>query len=75
MSETDPRAYIQAGRRLAVKESEWLDDWWVGTSPRNGDHAAVEGNWSEWVSLAHAILAADRAYRGVERSPDEVDDA
>ena len=53
--------YIEGGRRCAVRKFEIGDDWWVGTSPRNGDGAAVEGSWSDWVALAEAILERNRA--------------
>jgi hypothetical protein len=54
----DPRRYINGGRRCALTASGWLDNWWMGTSPRNGDNAGVEGPWEDWVRLARNILAA-----------------
>ncbi|MFK4760319.1 hypothetical protein ACI3KS_05225 [Microbacterium sp. ZW T5_45] len=63
-TETDPRAYIAGGRRLAVEASQSLDNWWVGVSPRNGYGALVEGSWDDWVILAKKILAADAEHRG-----------
>jgi len=59
---TDPRDTIATATRLGVRKSEWLDDWWVSWSPRN-DNQNAEGDWSEWVQLAHDILAADEAWR------------
>lgn len=49
-------AAIHAGKRLGVEESEWLDDWYVSHSPRNGNGNA-EGQWCQWVHLARLILA------------------
>lgn len=60
----DPRRYIDAGRRLAVRKSDYLAGWWVSHSPRNGNQNA-EGEWAEWVALARAILAADEEYRRI----------
>lgn len=51
--------WLEGGRRCAVKQSEWMEGWWVGTSPRNGDNATVEGPWEDWVTLARNILAYD----------------
>lgn len=59
MGEPRDKTYIDGGRRCAVRKSEWMDDWWVGTSPRNGDGASVEGPWEDWVTLARAILELD----------------
>ena len=54
---------IDGGRRCAVRQSEAIEGWWVGTSPRNGDLASVEGPWGDWVALAHGILAYDAAIK------------
>jgi hypothetical protein len=51
--------YIASGRRLAVKKSEHMDDWYVSYSPRN-DNSNAEGDWAEWVDLAERILAEDK---------------
>ena len=61
MSE-DPRDYIRGAKRCALKKSDCFDDWYVGTSPRNGDYATVEGSWADWVELAQNILKADAEY-------------
>lgn len=59
-AEREERAvWLEGGRRCAVRQSEWLDGWWVGTSPRNGDGALVEGPWEDWVALARNILEYD----------------
>ena len=50
---------LGAGKRLAIEESEWLDDWFMSASPRNGNSNA-EGQWCQWVHLARLILASDR---------------
>lgn len=50
---------ISAGKRLAIEESEWLSDWYVSASPRNGN-ANAEGMWCQWVHLARLILADER---------------
>lgn len=50
---------IGAGKRLAIEESEWLNDWFMSASPRNGNSNA-EGQWCQWVHLARLILASDR---------------
>jgi hypothetical protein len=49
---------ISSGRRLAIRKSDSLDDWYVSYSPRN-DNDCAEGNWKEWVELAHKIIAKD----------------
>ncbi len=60
----DPRKrYISGGRRCALRYSECLPNWWVGTSPRNGDNASVEGDWEDWVVLAQNILKLDAEYK------------
>lgn len=60
----DPRKRdISGGRRCALHYSEWLSDWWVGISPRNGYNAAVEGDWEDWVELAQNILKLDAEYK------------
>lgn len=61
MKSDDPRAYIPGGRRCAVGVCPWMGDagaWWVGVSPRNGQHASVEGSWEDWVVMARGILKA-----------------
>lgn len=50
---------IRGGRRCAIRKDEWLNDWWIAYSPRNGDNADVEGSWADWVELANAILHRD----------------
>jgi hypothetical protein len=58
----DPRESIHTAKRLGVRASENLDDWWVSWSPRN-DNQNAEGDWSEWVQFAHDILAADAQWK------------
>lgn len=58
---TVPQGTLRGGRRVALRSSESLPDWYVGFSPRNGQNAAVEGTWEDWVTLAKAILAEDEA--------------
>lgn len=53
------KLYLDAAKRLAVVESEWLDDWYISHSPRNGNEFA-EGTWCQWVHLARLILADPR---------------
>lgn len=50
--------HVRGAKRCAIQRSAWLPGWFVGWSPRNGNENA-EGPWSDWVALAHAILAAD----------------
>ena len=57
---------VAAGKRLAVEETEWMDDWFVSASPRNGNSHA-EGQWCQWVHLARLILAHERT---AEQMPD-----
>jgi len=52
--------YIQGAKRCGIQRSLWLPSFFVGWSPRN-DNENAEGPWSDWVALAHAILAADAA--------------
>lgn len=59
-------AWLDGGNRCALKQSEWIDGWWVGESPRNGEGALVEGPWQDWVILAYAILAYDEKIRAGE---------
>ena len=61
-TKSDPRAYLSAGRRLAVRSSDCLENWYVSHSPRNDNYNA-EGTWEEWVELAHLILNADAAHK------------
>lgn len=66
-AEREKRAvWLDGGRRCAVKQSAWLDEWWVGVSPRNGEGAVVEGPWGDWVALARNILAHDEKIRAGE---------
>ena len=51
--------WLEGGRRCAVKQTPYIDGWWVGVSPRNGEGATVEGPWEDWVALARAILEHD----------------
>ncbi|MGC5796466.1 hypothetical protein [Sphingomonas sp. NFX23] len=50
--------HVQGGKRCGIQRSAWLPSFYVGWSPRNENENA-EGPWSDWVALAHAILAAD----------------
>lgn len=52
---------IPGDRRLALAICPWMADWFVGTSPRNGDGASVEGSWAHWVALAENILSINAA--------------
>jgi hypothetical protein len=52
----DEITVIEAGRRLGVRRSVSLSDWYTSWSPRN-DNSNAEGPWSEWVELAREILA------------------
>ena len=54
--------HIQGAKRCGIQRSEWLPSFFVGWSPRN-DNEEAEGPWSDWVALAHAILAADEKAR------------
>ena len=58
--------WLDGGRRCAVRQSEAIDGWWVGESPRNGEGACVEGPWEDWVTLARNILAYDEKIRSGE---------
>jgi len=49
---------VRGARRCGIQRSAWLPSFFVGWSPRN-DNENAEGPWSDWVKLAHAILAAD----------------
>ena len=51
--------YISTGSRLAVRESDFIDDWYVAHSPRN-DSPNAEGTWDEWVLLAYRIIDEDK---------------
>jgi hypothetical protein len=51
---------LKAAKRCGIQRSAWLDGWFVGWSPRN-DNENAEGPWSDWLALAHAIIAADEA--------------
>ena len=54
--------YIEGAKRCGIQRSVWLPSFFVGWSPRN-DNENAEGPWSDWVALAHAILAADEQAR------------
>lgn len=54
------RVVAYGGSRLALKESDWLDDWYVPWSPRNHNNNG-EGPWSHWVELAREIIKQDEA--------------
>ena len=44
-----------AGKRCALDWAPWMGDWFVSSSPRNGNSNA-EGPWDHWVDLAVRIL-------------------
>lgn len=46
---------VPAGKRLALDWAPWMGDWFVSSSPRNGNTNA-EGQWDQWVDLAIGIL-------------------
>lgn len=46
---------VPAGKRCAVDWAPWMGDWFVSSSPRNGNSNA-EGPWDHWVDLAIGIL-------------------
>ena len=46
---------VPAGKRLALDWAPWMGDWFVSSSPRNGNSNA-EGPWDQWVDLAIGIL-------------------
>lgn len=55
------RSFIDGGgRRLACKKADWMENWWYAFSPRNGESAAAEGSWDDWVELAQNILEIDQ---------------
>lgn len=62
----DPRNFVRGGWRCALQRPSPFEDWWFGTSPRNGDGAFVEGPWEDWVALARGILAADEKWRAMQ---------
>lgn len=49
------QAFIEGGKRLGVRRSDFLRDWFVSHSPRNDSYCA-EGPWEHWVDLAVHIL-------------------
>lgn len=51
----EPIETVHAGKRLAVDWATWMGDWFVSSSPRNGNTNA-EGYWDHWVDLAIGIL-------------------
>ncbi|GAA2681823.1 hypothetical protein [Actinoplanes palleronii] len=46
---------VRAGKRCALDWAPWMGDWFVSSSPRNGNSNA-EGQWDQWVDLAIGIL-------------------
>jgi hypothetical protein len=46
---------VAASKRLTITRSEFLGDWFMSHSPRNGNGNA-EGQWGQWVELALSIL-------------------
>lgn len=54
------RDFIEGGRRLACKKCDWMENWWVAYSPRNGEGAVAEGSWADWVGMATEILEVDQ---------------
>lgn len=63
------RLYIRGGSRCALENGSFAG-WFVGTSPRNGYHASVEGAWGDWVRLAEGILAQEERRKRGEWDPD-----
>ena len=59
--------YLKGGKRLAVQESDYLNGWYVGHSPRNDSYCA-EGEWADWVTLAHKIIEEDEKRRAAPKS-------
>lgn len=53
---------VRGAKRCGIQRSDWLTGWYVPWSPRN-DNQNAEGPWSDWVALAHAILAKDAEAR------------
>lgn len=53
--------HVSGAKRCGIQRG-WITGWFVPWSPRN-DNQNAEGPWSDWVALAHAILAADAAAR------------
>lgn len=53
---------VRGAKRCGIQRSVWLTGWFVGWSPRN-DNENAEGPWSDWVVLAHKILAEDTKAR------------
>lgn len=51
----DPIGAVPAGKRCALDWAPWMGDWFVSSSPRNGNSNA-EGQWDHWVDLAIGIL-------------------
>jgi hypothetical protein len=47
---------VPGGKRLALDWTPWMGDWFVSSSPRNGNNNA-EGPWDQWVDLAIGILS------------------
>lgn len=46
---------VHAGKRCAVAWAPWMGDWFVSSSPRNGNSNA-EGQWDHWIDLAIGVL-------------------
>jgi hypothetical protein len=53
--EFEPVEAVSGGKRLAVDWAPWMGDWFVSSSPRNGNTNA-EGEWGQWVDMAVKIL-------------------
>ena len=53
--EFDEIQAADGGKRCAVNWAPWMGDWFVSSSPRNGNSNA-EGPWDHWVDLAVRIL-------------------
>lgn len=58
---------INAARRLGMRKSDWLGNWYVSWSPRNCNNNA-EGPWEDWVELARRILAEDEKLKATPSS-------
>lgn len=49
--------YVKGGKRVNVRESGTLPDWFVGYGKDRS--CQIEGPWHHWVTLAMMILSAD----------------
>lgn len=47
---------LKGGKRLGIRWTPWMGDWFVSWSPRN-DNEHAEGQWFQWAHLAAAILS------------------